>query len=196
MLRLTSLLGIEVRRGTVRLGRLVDLGATDGDGHPLIGSAWARRSRGAVTGIGLEAGFQLLGETLVLSEEATEAFGPGAGLLLAGHVLDAQLIDLEEKRLVRVGDVLLSEEGDGLRLAGVEIGARPVLRRLGLKAIASRSGSETIDWNDLHFTSTRADTLQLSVPRSAIRHLPAERIAAGPGRRFGRVMRARRHAPR
>ena len=149
-----------------------------------------------MTGIGLEAGFQLLGETLVLSEEATEAFGPGAGLLLAGHVLDAQLIDLEEKRLVRVGDVLLSEEGDGLRLAGVEFGARPVLRRLGLKAIASRSGSETIDWNDLHFTSTRADTLQLSVPRAAIRHLPPEEIGARPGRRYGRIMRARRHAPR
>ena len=57
---------------------------------------------------------------------------------MARHVLDAQLIDLEEKRLVRVGDVLIEEAGDGLRLAGVEIRARPVLRRLGLAGLARR----------------------------------------------------------
>ncbi len=196
MLRLTSLLGIEVRRGSDYLGRLVDLSAIEEDGRPPIGSAWARRGRREVIGIGLDAGFEISDQALVVEDGAGEETVAGAGLLLARHVLDAQLIDLQEKRLVRVGDVLIEEEEDGLRLAGVETGARPVLRRLGLGAIASRAGSETIDWIDLHFTSTRADTLQLSVPRSAIRHLPLEEIGARPGRRFGRVMRARRHAPR
>jgi hypothetical protein len=70
------------------------------------------------------------------------------------------------------------------------------LRRLGLGWLAARAGSETIDWSDLHFTGTRADTLQLSVPCSAIRHQPPERIGVRAGRLFGRVMRARRHAPR
>ncbi len=76
----------------------------------------------------------------------------------------------------------------------MEIGAAPVLRRLGLGALASRASSETIDWSSLHCTSTRADTLQLSVPRAAIRHLPLEEIGARPGRRFSRIMRARRHS--
>jgi hypothetical protein len=197
VLRLTSLLGTEVRRGSASLGRLGDLGAAVGeDGCPPIVSAWVRRGRRAATGFGLGDGFELSGDGLVIGEGGDEPRASATGLLLRRHVLDAQLIDLEEKRLVRVGDVLLGEEAGGLRLAGVEIGVATVLRRLGLAAIASRAGSETIAWGDLHFTATRADTLQLSVPRQAIRHVPVEEIGARPGRRFGRVMRARRHAPR
>jgi hypothetical protein len=196
VLRLTSLLGIEVRRGSEALGRLADLGAIEGGGRPRIDSAWIHRGRGEPIRVGLDAGFELTGDALLLNEDGAAVGSAGPGLLLRRHVLDAQLIDLEEKRLVRVGDVLLGEEAGGLRLAGVEIGAAPVLRRLGLEAIASRAGSETIAWEDLHFTTTRADTLQLSVPREAIRHVPEEEIGARPGRRFGHVMRARRHAPR
>jgi magnesium transporter len=196
VLRLSSLLGTEVRRGAGSLGRLVDLSVAIGaEGTPPIESAWVRRGRRETIGIRLVAGFELSGDAMLLAADTDEATA-NAGLLLARHVLDAQLIDLEEKRLVRVGDVLLSETGDGLRLAGVEIGVQPVLRRLGLGVIASHADSERIAWGDLHFTSTRADTLQLSVPRRAIRHLPVERIGARPGRRFGRVMWARRHAPR
>ena len=197
MLRLSSLLGIEVRRGAGSLGRLVDLGAeVERDGWPPVESAWVGRGRHDAVGFGLGEGFELSADRLVLGAGAEGVARAGAGLLLARHVLDAQLIDLEEKRLVRVGDVLIEEAGDGLRLAGVEIGARPVLRRLGLAGLARRRGSETIDWSDLHFTTTRADTLQLSVPRAALRHLPPEEIGARPGRRYGRIMRARRHAPR
>jgi hypothetical protein len=196
VLRLTSLLGIEVRRGSDVLGRLADLGAIKGGGRPRIDSAWIHRGRGEPIRAGLDAGFQLTGDALLLSEDGKAIEAAGPGLLLRRHVLDAQLIDLEEKRLVRVGDVLLGEEAGGLRLEGVEIGAAPVLRRLGLEAIASRAGSETIAWGDLHFTTTRADTLQLSVPWEAIRHVPEKEIGARPGRRFGHVMRARRHAPR
>jgi len=196
VLRLTSLLGDEVRRGSEVIGRLADLGAVEGGARPRIDSAWVRRGRGEPTRVGLDAGFELTDDALLLGEDGEAVGTAGTGLLLRRHVLDAQLIDLEEKRLIRVGDVLLDEEAGGLRLAGVEIGAAPVLRRLGLEGIAARAGSETIAWGDLHFTTTRADTLQLSVPRGAIRHVPVEQIGARPGRRFGHVMRARRHAPR
>lgn len=194
MLRLTSLLGIEVRRGATPLGRLVDLGAVDGDSHPTIGSAWAHSHRRESAGIGLAAGFEITEDALVVNEDATEATTAKAGLLLARHVLDVQLVDSEERRLVRVGEVLL-DEVDGLRLAGVETGAGPVLRRLGLEVLASRTRPEAIDWADLRFTPTRADTLKLAAPAYAIRHLPVEVIGARPGRWFGRIMRARRHAP-
>lgn len=194
MLRLTSLLGVEVRCGDRRLGRLRDLGALDEGGRPQISSAWARRRRGISTGLDLAAGFEITSDGLELPAEAGEVPADEAGLLLARHVLDAQLVDLDEKRLVRVGDVILDDAG-GLRLAGVEIGPGPVLRRLGLRAFAL-GRSETIDWADLHFTSTRADTLQLTAPMASIQHVSVEEAGIRPGRRFGRVMRARRHAPR
>ncbi len=196
MLRLTSLIGIEVRRRGVSLGRLVDLAAGEDGPHPAIHSAWARLHRHRPTGADLDAGFEITEDALILADDAAAIEEPQAALLLARHVLDAQLIDMQERRLVRVGDVILDEDGEGLSLAGIETGSGPVLRRIWLGGLAPRAHSETIDWADLHFTSTRADTLQLTVPRSAIRHLPVERIGARPGRRFGRVMRARRHAPR
>jgi hypothetical protein len=194
VLRLTSLLGVEVRCGGLLLGRLRDLGALDRGRRPRISSAWARHRRGISTGLDLTAGFEITDDGLELPAEAGEVSAEGAGLLLARHVLDAQLVDLKEKRLVRVGDVIL-DDGGGLRLAGVEIGPGPVLRRLGLGRLGAREHSETIAWSDLHFTSARADTLQLTVPRASIRHISEEEAGVRPGRRFGRVMRARRHAP-
>ena len=183
MLRLTSLLGIEVRRGDGSLGRLTDLGAAAQDGWaPLVETALVRRRRGRGDRIGLEAGCELRKAPWWSPREQRMLPNQAPGLLLARHVLDAQLIDLEEKRLVRVGDVLIAE-ARGRPAAGAGWRSAPGRCCGGWGwGRARRRGSETIDWSDLHFTSTRADTLQLSVPRAAITTpAPGARSAPAPG---------------
>lgn len=47
-------------------------------------------------------------------------------------LLDKQVIDIDDKRLVRVNDIVLESEGE-LRVIGIDIGAAGLLRRLGVR---------------------------------------------------------------
>jgi sporulation protein YlmC with PRC-barrel domain len=84
-------------------------------------------------------------------------------LLLERHVLDAQIVDLTGKCLTRVGDVELLVEDGSLSVAGVEVGAAPLLRRLGLRFLVDRAVSASIPWADLRLTSERSRRVQLAV---------------------------------
>jgi sporulation protein YlmC with PRC-barrel domain len=88
-------------------------------------------------------------------------------LLLARHVLDAQIVDLTGKCRTRVGDVELSTENGVLSVAGVEVGAAPLLRRLGLSFLVREAEATSIRWADLRLTSERGRRVQLAVVASA-----------------------------
>jgi sporulation protein YlmC with PRC-barrel domain len=87
-------------------------------------------------------------------------------LLLGRHVLDAQIVDLEGKRVTRVGDVTI--ELESLTVAGVTVGLSAVLRRLGLRRLAEHARTESVDWRDLHLTSRRGHMLLLDSPAAAL----------------------------
>jgi hypothetical protein len=156
------------------------------------------------------------------SAEPVDGSLGGDEIWLAEHVLDTQVIDVAGRRLVRVGDVALEREAGSLRLAGVEIGKAAVLRRLGLRSLARRAGSELVDWRELHLTSRRGHALQLRTTAARVHRLTAEELdavvarlpahratevleavkqggAEGVGhprrRRYHRVLSARRRAP-
>lgn len=59
-----------------------------------------------------------------------------AGLVaLDRDVLDRQVVDVHGRRIVRVGDVAIAEVDDALSAVALEVGLRPVLRRVGLGAL-------------------------------------------------------------
>jgi hypothetical protein len=93
-------------------------------------------------------------------------------------VLDSQVIDIAGKRLLRVSDVVLAERGSELRLIGVEIGAAPLLRRLGLRRFARHRSGELLDWEQLHLASAPGHVLQLGMPRARIHRLSEGEIEA------------------
>ena len=77
-------------------------------------------------------------------------------LLLQADVLDQQVIDLDGRKLVRVNDVQLVAAGPGgrdLRLAGIDVGARGLFRRLELDRVVSWLSSRTAP-----FPSSRRST--------------------------------------
>lgn len=221
MLRLTALLGGPVLDPSgARLGTLDDLGVVLDAEHPPIVAAKVRAGRGRVGVIGCGPAHVTDGRLVVVA-----AAGHADELLfLRRHVLDAQVVDLAGRRLVRVGDVLVAEEGEGLALVAVEAGTRPVLRRLGLGRFAGRVPDEILEWRELHLASAPGHVLALSSGAAGIHRLTKpqlEAIAATlpaarahelrhhfglphrphiwrrhRGRRFGSVLRWRGSAPR
>ncbi len=219
MLRLTALLGRPAVDGAgAALGELEDLGVVLEAPHPPIVAA---RLKGDGRGTLACSLVRVTADKLVIVEGPSV---PGDLLCLRRHVLDTQVLALDGHRLVRVGDVLVAEEGERLALAGVEVGVAPVLRRLGLTGLARDLPDEILDWRSLHLVSSPGHVLQLSSPTAAIHRLgraELEAVAAElppnrahqlrrhfglphrpqawrrhRGRRFGSILRARSSAPR
>ena len=63
---------------------------------------------------------------------------------LRRDVLDRQIVDAGGQRVERIGDVALAPVDGGLEAVALEVGLRPVLRRLGLRRAASRRDADLI----------------------------------------------------
>jgi len=61
-----------------------------------------------------------------------------AELWLARDVLDKQIVDTDGRRVVRVNDLQLQESEGQVLLVGVDIGARGLMRRLGVEQLGRR----------------------------------------------------------
>jgi CBS domain-containing protein len=67
---------------------------------------------------------------------------------LARDVLDHQLVDVDGRQVIRAADLYLSKVGpDDLRLVGVDVSPRTLLRRLGPRRLrATPTPDQVIDW--------------------------------------------------
>ena len=72
------------------------------------------------------------------------------GLVSLRHdVLDRQLVDAGGRRVTRVGDVVLRPLDGTLGAIALEVGLRPVFRRLGLRRIATRHREDLVPVGDV-----------------------------------------------
>ncbi|MDQ3815165.1 MAG: CBS domain-containing protein [Armatimonadota bacterium] len=101
-------------------------------------------------------------------------------LYLRRDVLDKQILDMSNYRLVRVNDIFLLEDGDQLRAAGVDVSFRGLLRRIHLEdvvaPIVKRLGSSMqrgyIPWNQVEVMRTEeGGKIQLKVPTDKLSRL-------------------------
>jgi CBS-domain-containing membrane protein len=151
LVSVAGLVGRPVRiSGGSEVGRLADLVARwDGQPYPPI--------TGAVVRVGRRLAF-------VPGEQVSDIDRPGIELrsarfslrdferrpgevLLAGDVLDHQLVDVDGVRVVRASDLYLARVVDGWRLVGVDVGYQSLLRRLGPTRWRARpTPDRVIDW--------------------------------------------------
>ena len=75
---------------------------------------------------------------------------------LKDDVLDRQVVDTDDRRVVRVGDVALLPVDGRLEAVALEVGLRPVFRRIGLHAIARRQREDLLELDDVTIAATRA----------------------------------------
>jgi magnesium transporter len=174
-----------------RVGRCVDVlvGELESAYPSLCAIAVANGKKGDV---GLVAADDIawLSPSIILKTSTPTPYEPrGDELWLARKVLDRQIVDTEGRRLVRVNDVQLARvcTTDQTRycLAGVDIGSRGLLRRLGMerpfvgtfKAFRHEPTEAVVPWRDVAPLQTD-EPLRLRVSRDKIKDLHPVDIAA------------------
>lgn len=75
-------------------------------------------------------------------------------ILLAKDVYDKQIVDIDDRRLTRVNDLLLEYSQRILYLKGVDVSPVGVLKRLGLPVVLLKRN--VIDWEDVQFLGGNA----------------------------------------
>jgi hypothetical protein len=193
---LSACIGAPVVRGGRRIGELADVGAAPAGPAPVVtGIVVHRRGRPAAWVAWREVE-RLAPDCVVLACGADLGTVP-ACVRLARDVLDAQLVDLAGRRVVRVGDVRLRVSEGSAGVQGVEAGLDSVLRRLGLRRLAHRAPRHEIAWTDLHLPAQPGAALSIQTAAPALAALSAAeraRLAARlPARAAAAALRAPRH---
>lgn len=88
-------------------------------------------------------------------------------------LLDKQVIDIDDKRLVRVNDIVLDDSGE-LKVVGIDIGASGIFRRLGLQPIF-KSDPKIIPWQMIEAFDYRTGNIKLNLTQNRLNKMhPAE----------------------
>ncbi len=97
-------------------------------------------------------------------------------------LLDKQIVDVEDRKIVRVNDIQLAPVEGHLRLVAVDVGLAGLLRRLGLSGPGERlarvlhlEAENYIEWEDVDPVESSVSSLKLRVPHEALSTLhPAD----------------------
>jgi CBS domain-containing protein len=99
-------------------------------------------------------------------------------VLLAGDVLDKQLIDVDGKRVVRVNDVQIINAAGEWRVTGADVSLQGLWRRLAPAGfMGTRKPVEVIDWSNVGYLATDAATVQLKSSSDKLARLHPVEIA-------------------
>jgi len=106
-------------------------------------------------------------------------------LLLAHNVMDKQIVDVHDYRVVRVNDIRIEPSGDRLYLVGVDTGMRALLRRMGLmhfvdwlaKYIKVKPNSKLIAWHDVEHLERGVGRIKLKVSGERLKNMHPSDIA-------------------
>jgi magnesium transporter len=90
-------------------------------------------------------------------------------------LLDKQIVDVEDRKIVRVNDIQLAPVEGRLRLMAVDVGLAGILRRLGLSGPGERlaralhlEAENYIEWEDVDPVESSVSSLKLRVPHEAL----------------------------
>ncbi|MBI3912783.1 MAG: CBS domain-containing protein [Chloroflexi bacterium] len=190
---LSELLAREVRdHKSIPIGKLRDVLIVMGNGNGDKSEPYPRVVALAVDQRGVaepvlipwEGTEDLAGNKIILQKPAQAAYpAQGNEIWLSRDVMDKQLIDTNDHRLVRVNDLELGKIGTDYRLINIDIGGRGLLRRLGLEDFAESVAdrvrwnipSHMVAWNDLDFLPS--GNLRVQVAREHLKELHPADIA-------------------
>lgn len=178
VIRLTELAGSPVHEtGGNPAGKVLDLLARVGGPYPEVSGVivGSRRSGSARYDAGAFEEFSP-GRCL-LRAGAVPSPAPGDELHLRRDVLDVRLVDVDNRRIARAGEVDLARSGPELRVVAIEVGWRAIVRRLGLRRLARGIERDSVDWAAVHLASGRGRLLQLGAPGAAVHRLDPDELA-------------------
>ena len=176
--RLTGLLGSPVRRSSGEgAGRLSEVLARVESPYPAVTGVMVAAGRGRSERFDAADFSRLEPGGLVLREGAGPVAAPQAELHLRRDVLDVRLVDVDNRRIARAGEVDLARSGTDLRVVAIEVGWRAIVRRLGLRGLARGIERDSVDWAAVHLASGPGRLLQLAAPGAAVHRLDPDELA-------------------
>ena len=168
-----------------RIGRIHDLLVACGESFPKV-TAIMVTGRGRDIAVGLDQ-VQVLNRRLatlnVLGDQIQPRDGVDDQVLLRRDILDKQIVDTHDVKVVRVNDIKVATVGSEMRVLAVDIGTRGLLRRLGIERAAlwllglfrRTLGEILVRWDFLEPLGSRVDRVKLAVPQNKLAGLhPAE----------------------
>lgn len=187
---LSFVLGQSIRDPEGRdLGKLEDLIASPGPHLPVISAVLVRTGRRGTRNIAWSS-FTYNPETerfsLSVPVDEVEDYVIGEeDLLLKTNVMDKQIVDVHNYRVVRVNDVRIEPSAGKLYLVGVDTGMRGLVRRMGLmqfsdrlaKIIKVKPDSHVIAWHDVEAFERGVGRIKLKVSSERLSALHPSDIA-------------------
>lgn len=187
---LSYVLGQQIKDPNGReLGRLDDLIASPGPHLPVVSAVAVRTGRSEIVNVPWDSfSYDEHTERFSLRTPADQVADYHIGdedLLLRTNILDKQIVDVHDYRVVRVNDVRVEPSGDRLYLVGVDTGFRGLLRRMGLMHMADRlakifrfrTASQIIGWHDVEAFERGVGRLKLKVSAERLSALHPSDIA-------------------
>lgn len=171
------------------LGKLEDLVASPGPHLPSISAIVVRTGRRELRNIAWKSFvYDPEAERFSLSVPVDEAQDYTTGeedLLLKTNVMDKQIVDVHDYRVVRVNDVRIEPSAGVLYLVGVDTGMRGLVRRMGLmhvsdklaKIIKVKPDSHVIAWHDVETFERGIGRIKLKVSSERLSALHPSDIA-------------------
>jgi len=140
---MSSIIGRPVRGPDgARLGKLTDLVVVTGEHYPPVESLVLKGSAGRRQ-YPWSAVERLGDRELTLRADAVASTPPEQPLAdripLVEEILDKQIVDVHDAKLVRVNDLHFLELKGQLRVAHVDVGLRGLIRRMGWESLVDRT---------------------------------------------------------
>lgn len=172
MLYLSQLIQKEIKHEGKSYGKVVDLVVADSKQNPVISKVLIKQRGKKLTIPADKLRFEDNKWHLRSADVDVLPFDE-KDFFLVEDLLDKQVIDINGRRLVRVNDVVLKDNGE-LKIEGIDIGFSGILRRLGFPAfLASRS--MTLPWSLLEAFDYQTGNIQIKLTQSKLNTFhPAE----------------------
>ena len=189
---LSACLGAPVVRSGQSICELADVGAAPAGPAPVVTGIVVRRRGRPPAWVAWPDVERIEPRAVVLASWADLRPVP-AVVLLARDVLDAQLLDLAGRRVVRVGDLELQVTDHRATVEHVEVGLDSVLWRLGLRRLSAHAPRHTIPWRDVHLPVHPGAALTLDTAAPALAQLSTAERTRLAARLPPRATRVPRH---
>ena len=174
MVYLSELLNKKVYYNKKVYGEMVDFAVLASSANPSVSKIVIKKKGKKITISPSFISIKKFGAILT-SEKAPELPFDEREFYLNEDLLDKQVIDVDEKKLVRVNDVLLEGENE-LKVIGIDIGVSGILRRLGLGKFIKLE-AKILPWQMIEAFDYQTGNVKLSLSQNKLNTMHPSEIA-------------------
>lgn len=172
MVYLSQLLGQKVYFENKIIGAMIDFAVLESSPNPSISKVVVKKNDKKITISPSVLSFKK-GRVVLTSDKTPFLPYDERDFYLNEDLLDKQVIDIDDKRLVRVNDIVIDDTKE-LKVVGIDIGASGIFRRLGIASVF-KTGPKIIPWQMIEAFDYRTGNIKLGLSQNRLNKMhPAE----------------------